>query len=155
MAGQRHRVLFSRVTMPSHVRWLDEGSPKDVSLPCGRHTAAASRSPSRQWGRCVARRGGRGHCGAIPHASVPTVGQAFRVGTRPWDECAENPGMRQPDLRQPTGVSMRYDITLRGNAMYRRAFIASLGLTSLAPFAAPAAEPVPVVASFSILADMV
>ncbi|MFL5281170.1 MAG: metal ABC transporter solute-binding protein, Zn/Mn family, partial [Rhodopila sp.] len=39
--------------------------------------------------------------------------------------------------------------------MRRRAFIASLGLTSLAPFAASAAEPVSVVASFSILADMV
>src|SRR3954454_8983566 len=47
--------------------------------------------------------------------------------------------------------------------MRRRAFIASLGLTGLAPlaalFAAPAAGPVPVtvpvVASFSILGDMV
>ncbi|MFL5255494.1 MAG: metal ABC transporter solute-binding protein, Zn/Mn family [Rhodopila sp.] len=39
--------------------------------------------------------------------------------------------------------------------MRRRAFIASLGLTSLAPLAASAAEPVPIVASFSILADMV
>lgn len=39
--------------------------------------------------------------------------------------------------------------------MRRRTVIASLGLAALAPFAAPAAEPVPVVASFSILADMV
>jgi zinc/manganese transport system substrate-binding protein len=39
--------------------------------------------------------------------------------------------------------------------MDRRTFIVSLGLTSLVPFAARAAEPVPVVASFSILADMV
>jgi zinc/manganese transport system substrate-binding protein len=39
--------------------------------------------------------------------------------------------------------------------MRRRIVIASLGLAALTPFAAPAAQPVPVVASFSILADMV
>jgi zinc/manganese transport system substrate-binding protein len=39
--------------------------------------------------------------------------------------------------------------------MRRRTVIASLGLAALRPFAAPAAQPMPVVASFSILADLV
>ena len=44
-----------------------------------------------------------------------------------------------------------YIITLQGDMMYRRCFIAALGL---APFAARAAETLRVVASFSILGDL-